>query len=110
MRSARFYDALVFSLEFFECFDQKLLTAGRSLSSIAITAEMCIAVGKVSFEDWLILMSSFGWQSFCTGNLVCAVCNNLVCVHIGLCARTCLPNNKREMIVKCARYNLIARC
>ena len=38
--------------------------AGRSLSSSAHTAEMCIAVGNVSFEDWLMLMSSFGWQSF----------------------------------------------
>ena len=38
--------------------------AGKSLSSIATTAEICIAVGKVSFEDWLIFISSFGWQSF----------------------------------------------
>ncbi len=39
-------------------------TAGSSLSSMASTAEMCIAVGNVSLEDWLILMSSLGWQSF----------------------------------------------
>ena len=40
--------------------------AGMSLSSTARTAAMCIAVGKVSFEDWDMLMSSFGWQSFST--------------------------------------------
>ena len=28
-----------------------------------ITAAMCKAVGKVSFEDWDMLTSSFGWQS-----------------------------------------------
>ena len=38
--------------------------AGSSLSSSTSTAEMCIAVGNVSLEDWLILMSSLGWQSF----------------------------------------------
>ena len=39
-------------------------TAGRSLSSISHTAEICSAVGNVSFDDWLMFMSSFGWQSF----------------------------------------------
>ena len=38
--------------------------AGKSLSSMAMTAEMCIAVGKVSLEDWLMLMSSLGCSSF----------------------------------------------
>ena len=38
--------------------------AGKSLSSIPITAAMCIAVGNVSLEDWLILMSSLGCSSF----------------------------------------------
>ena len=42
-------------------------------------------------------------------NLVSTVGNNLVCVHVGLRARTRLPNNKREMIVKAARYYFIAR-
>ena len=31
---------------------------------MAMTAAMCIAVGKVSLEDWLMLMSSFGCSSF----------------------------------------------
>ncbi len=38
--------------------------AGSSLSSMAITAEMCIAVGKVSLEDWLMFTSSLGCTSF----------------------------------------------
>ena len=36
-------------------------SAGRSSSSIAIAAASCIAVGIVSFEDWHLLTSSFGW-------------------------------------------------
>ena len=38
--------------------------AGMTLSSIAQTAAMCIAVGKVSLDDWDMLMSSFGCRSF----------------------------------------------
>ena len=41
-----------------------LSIAGRTLSSSARTAAMCIAVGNVSFDDWDILMSSFGCSSF----------------------------------------------
>ena len=41
-----------------------LSMAGKSLSSMAMTAEMCMAVGKVSLEDWLMLMSSLGCRSF----------------------------------------------
>ena len=42
----------------------RVFTAGITRSSSAQSAEMCIAVGKVSFDDWLMLMSSFGWSSF----------------------------------------------
>jgi hypothetical protein len=31
------------------------LAAGRSLAVIARAAAMCIAVGKQSFDDWLLL-------------------------------------------------------
>ena len=31
---------------------------------ICSTAAMCIAVGKVSLEDWLLLTSSLGWTGF----------------------------------------------
>ena len=37
-----------------------LSIAGKSLSSIVTMAAMCIAVGKVSFELWLLLISSLG--------------------------------------------------
>ena len=37
--------------------------AGKTLSSIAATAAICMAVGKVSLEDWDILMSSLGCSS-----------------------------------------------
>ena len=39
-------------------------TAGRRRSSTARQAAICIAVGKVSFEDCDILTSSFGCRSF----------------------------------------------
>ena len=38
----------------------RVWAAGISFSSRASTAAMCIAVGKVSLEDWLILTSSLG--------------------------------------------------
>ncbi len=36
-------------------------SAGHSRWVVSITAAMCIAVGKVSLEDWLTLTWSFGW-------------------------------------------------
>ena len=41
-----------------------LSTAGRTCSSMASTAAMCIAVGNVSLDDWDMLISSFGCRSF----------------------------------------------
>ena len=38
--------------------------AGRTRSSIARTAAICMAVGKVSLDDWDILISSLGCSSF----------------------------------------------
>ena len=57
-------DALVFLLQALEGGSISWSIAGKSLSSMAMTAEMCIAVGKVSLEDWLMLMSSLGCSSF----------------------------------------------
>ena len=37
---------------------------GISRRRISATAAMCMAVGKVSLEDWLRLTSSFGWTGF----------------------------------------------
>ena len=63
MGPSGFDDALVF---FFRRRNvaASLSIAGRTLSSSARTAAMCIAVGNVSFDDWDILMSSFGCSSF----------------------------------------------
>ncbi len=36
-------------------------TAGTSRKRICSTAAMCMAVGKVSLEDWLLFTSSLGW-------------------------------------------------
>ena len=41
-----------------------LCAAGIRRSSSIRTAAMCMAVGKVSLELWLMLTSSFGWRSF----------------------------------------------
>ena len=53
------------------------------------------------------------WREKSTGfepcrNLVGAVCNNLVCVHVALCAGTSLPHYKRKMVVKRTGNNLVA--
>ena len=69
---------------------------------------MCIAVGKVSFDDWLMLMSSFGWQQLLSGDLVRAVCNDLVRVHVGLSAASRLPYDEREMFVQVTGDDLVA--
>ena len=37
-----------------------------------------------------------------------APCDNLVCIHIGLCTGTRLPHDKREMIVQRTGYHLVA--
>ena len=38
--------------------------AGSSAPRSCSTAAMCIAVGNVSFDDWHMLTSSFGWTGF----------------------------------------------
>ena len=38
--------------------------SGKRLSSIAVTAAMCIAVGNVSLDDWDMFTWSLGWHSF----------------------------------------------
>ena len=43
-----------------------------------------------------------------TCKLICTVCDNLICVHVGLCAGACLPDNQREVVVECTRHHLVA--
>ena len=44
----------------------------------------------------------------CAGNFVCAVCNDLVGVHVGLRAGTRLPYHEREVGVQLAGNDLVA--
>ena len=83
-------------------------TAGTSRPRICSTAAMCMAVGKVSFDDWLLLTSSFGWTSFFeperpAEELDRAVGDDLVGVHVGLGAAAGLPDHQREVVVEPAR-------
>ena len=87
---------------------------GSRCSSNSSTAAMCIAVGKVSFEDCPILTSSFG----CTGDLLPIlpaeqldrpVRQHLVDVHVGLRAGAGLPDIEREMLVELAGDRLVGR-
>ncbi len=52
------------SFAFLSSVSRSLRTAGISRNRICSTAAMCIAVGNVSFEDWLLLTSSLGWTGF----------------------------------------------
>ena len=52
------------SLAFRSSVSRSVRTAGISRRRISATAAMCMAVGKVSLEDWLRLTSSFGWIGF----------------------------------------------
>ena len=68
-------------------------------------AAMCIAVGKVSLDDWPRLTWSLGWigslePSLASSHLDRAVGDDLVGVHIGLGSAAGLPDHEREMIVE----------
>ena len=76
-----------------------------------LAAAMCIAVGKESFDDWLMLTWSLGCTGFLAAELaaeqlVGAVGDDLVEVHVALGARAGLPHDKREMIVELALDHL----
>ena len=73
-----------------------------------MTAAMCMAVGKVSLDDWDMLTWSFG----CTGSLLPmhaagqldgAIRDDFVDVHVGLGARTGLPDPQRELVRRARR-------
>ena len=62
-------------------------------------AAMCIAVGKVSFDDCDMLTSSFGWTGFFAAERAArqldrAVGDDLVDVHVGLRAAAGLPDRR----------------
>ena len=83
-----------------------------SRCSICSTAAICMAVGKVSLEDWLLFTSSLGWIGFlepmyAAGQLDGAVGDHLVGVHVGLGAAAGLPDAQREMVVERSRDHLV---
>ena len=86
-------------------------TAGRSRWVISSTAAMCMAVGKVSLDDWDMLTSSLGWIGYlrahdAAGHLDGAVGDDLVGVHVGLGAAAGLPDTEREVVVELALGDL----
>ena len=85
---------------------------GSSRCTISSAAAMCIAVGKVSFDDCDMLTSSFGWTGFfepsvAAGELDRAVRDHLVDVHVGLRAAAGLPDAQREVVVELAGDDLV---
>jgi hypothetical protein len=91
------------------------LTAGRRSFWIATAAAMCIAVGKVSLDDWPMLTWSLGWTPPClmysaslelADGLVLAeadeVGDDLVGVHVGAGARAGLVDVDGEVLGEAA--------
>ncbi len=77
-------------------------------ATVRSAAAMCIAVGKVSLDDWPRLTSSLGWIGFlraelAAGDLDRPVGDHLVGVHVGLGAAAGLPDDQREVVVELAR-------
>ena len=93
---------------------QRVHRRDESLATISSAAAMCIAVGKVSFDDCDMFTSSFGWTGFfaahlAAGQLDRAVRDDLVDVHVGLRARAGLPDAQREVVVELAGDHLVGR-
>ena len=75
---------------------------------ICSTAAMCMAVGKVSFDDCDMLTSSLGWTGrlrphHAAGQLDGPVGDHLVGVHVGLGPAAGLPDAQGEVLVERAR-------
>lgn len=47
-------------------------------------------------------------EQLLSGDLVCAVCDDLVCVHVGLSAASRLPYDEREVLVQASGDDLVA--
>ena len=80
--------------------------------TISSAAAMCMAVGKVSFDDCDMFTSSFGWTGFllpsvAAGQLDGAVGDDLVDVHVRLRAAAGLPDAQREVVVELAGDDLV---
>ena len=89
-------------------------TFGSSRSTIAVAPAMCIAVGKVSFDDCDRLTWSFGWigvfePSSPPSSSIARFAMTSFDVHVGLRARARLPDVEREVVVERARRHLVRR-
>ena len=85
--------------------------AGMSSSSSSTAAAMCITAGKVSLLDCPRLTSSLGWIGVPgaaprAGELVGAVGDDLVGVHVALRAAAGLEDDQRELGVERAVHDL----
>ena len=70
---------------------------------------MCMAVGKVSLEDWDMFTSIVGMQQlFSPSDLVAAVGDDFVGVHVGLGAAAGLPHHQGEVVVQLAGDDFVA--
>ena len=107
MGASALYDALVFGFELLEGGNEQidggndLVLDGDDGCNVHCGREG--VVGGLAHVDVVI-----GVAELRTGDLVGAVCNDLVGVHVGLCARTCLPYDEREMCIQLAGNDLVA--
>ena len=90
----------------------RAVTAGMSRSLNSSTVAICIAVGNVSLDDWLISTSSLGWIGFLLPRVpstswMSSIADDFINVHIRLSARAGLPNIEWEFAVQFASYHLI---
>ena len=75
---------------------------------------MCIAVGKLSFDDWPLLTWSLGWTGSlpprCAGQLLVGPAgDHFIGVHVRLGARPGLPDDQRELAVEVAARDFARR-
>ena len=78
-------------------------------------AAMCIAVGKLSLDDWPMFTWSLGWTGVLPPRLppsssLARFGDHLVGVHVRLGAGPGLPDDERELVVELAAATSAAAC
>lgn len=56
---------------------------------------------------YMIIRMNMFITEFSSQYLGGSICDHFICIHVGLCSRTCLPNNQRKLIVPFSRNNFI---